>query len=72
MDKPVETIKKDNLPDAHQDLAAKGLAGLVEHSATHTDVSQGIHASSFNLHSLPWIHHLIPGLEKLSAGRVLS
>ncbi|KAJ7668349.1 phosphatidylserine decarboxylase-domain-containing protein [Mycena rosella] len=68
-DKPLEHIHSasNNLPNLTHDQAAAGLVALVDHSQKHTDVSQGIHASSHTLFSIPWIHHLIPGIEKLAA-----
>jgi phosphatidylserine decarboxylase len=67
IDKPVENIHPDNLPDAQQDHMASALTALVDHSARHTDVSQGIHAPMKSIMKIPWIHSLIPGIEKLAA-----
>ncbi|CAK5267630.1 unnamed protein product [Mycena citricolor] len=67
-EKPIENIHPENntLPHLTSDQAAEGLVALVDHSANHTDVSQGIHASSHTIFSIPWIHKLIPGIEKLA------
>jgi len=67
-DKPLENInaQSNNLPGLTNEQAAQGLVALVDHSQTHTDVSQGIHASSHTIFSIPWIHRLIPGIEKLA------
>lgn len=66
VDKPVEVIHPDNLPDAGEDHMASALTALVDHSARHTDVSQGIHAPMRSVMKIPWIHSLIPGIEKLA------
>ncbi|KAJ7091328.1 phosphatidylserine decarboxylase-domain-containing protein [Mycena belliarum] len=68
-DKPLENLHSgsNNLPGLTNEQAAQGLVALVDHSQKHTDVSQGIHASSHTLFSIPWIHSLIPGIEKLAA-----
>ncbi|KAF8892037.1 phosphatidylserine decarboxylase-domain-containing protein [Infundibulicybe gibba] len=66
-DKPLENIHPDNLPDAQVDHLARALQALVDHSARHTDVSQNIHAPMHALFKIPWIHDLIPGIEKLAA-----
>ncbi|KAJ7760510.1 phosphatidylserine decarboxylase-domain-containing protein [Mycena metata] len=68
-DKPLEHLhsQSNNLPGLSNEAAAQGLAALVDHSAGHTDVSQGIHASSHTIFNIPWIHHLIPGIEKLAS-----
>jgi phosphatidylserine decarboxylase len=65
-EKPLEHIKpqSNNLPHLTNEQAAQGLVSLVDHSQRHTDVSQGIHASSHTIFSIPWIHSLIPGIEK--------
>jgi hypothetical protein len=64
-DKPVEVIRLENLPDATHDHLAESLVAVVDHSSTTHDVSQNIHAQMFNLKHLPWVHKLIPGVEKL-------
>ncbi|KAJ7876782.1 phosphatidylserine decarboxylase-domain-containing protein [Mycena leptocephala] len=68
-EKPLEHIRpqSNNLPHLTNEQAAQGLVSLVDHSQRHTDVSQGIHASSHTIFSIPWIHSLIPGIEKLAA-----
>ncbi|KAF7309803.1 hypothetical protein MIND_00352200 [Mycena indigotica] len=66
LDKPLEKVHPDNLPHIGHEEAANGLVALVDHSEKH-DVSQGIHASSHTIFSIPWIHKLIPGIEKLAA-----
>ncbi|KAJ6581452.1 phosphatidylserine decarboxylase-domain-containing protein [Mycena capillaripes] len=65
-EKPLEHIhsQTNNLPGLSNEQAAQGLVALVDHSQKHTDVSQGIHASSHTIFSVPWIHRLIPGIEK--------
>jgi phosphatidylserine decarboxylase len=67
-DKPLENLnaQSNNLPGLTNEQAAQGLVALVDHSQAHTDVSQGIHASSHTIFSIPWIHRLIPGIEKLA------
>ncbi|KAF7356635.1 hypothetical protein MVEN_00997800 [Mycena venus] len=69
LDRPLEHIQphSNNLPGLTNEQAAQGLVSLVDHSEKHTDVSQGIHASSHTIFSIPWIHKLIPGIEKLAA-----
>jgi len=44
--KPVETIQRDNLPDAGSKHAGNALEKLVEHSSAHADLSHSIHASA--------------------------
>jgi phosphatidylserine decarboxylase len=65
--KPVENIHPNNLPDANEDHLTAGLKALVNHSSKHSDVSQGIHAPMSGVMKLPWVHDLIPGIEKLAA-----
>ncbi|KAJ7155452.1 phosphatidylserine decarboxylase-domain-containing protein [Mycena crocata] len=74
IDKPLETIKpahvdggSNNLPGLSDEKLAEGLVKLVDHSQKHTDVSQGIHASSHTIFAIHWIHKLIPGIEELAA-----
>ncbi|KAJ6591617.1 phosphatidylserine decarboxylase-domain-containing protein [Mycena vulgaris] len=69
VDKPLENIQPHDNKLSHltNEQAAQGLVALVDHSQKHTDVSQGIHATSHTLFSIPWIHRLIPGIEKLAA-----
>lgn len=65
--KPVESaLSPTALPDANQDDAAHGLEALVEHSATENDVGHGIHMHGKNIFEIPWIHRMIPGIEKLA------
>ncbi|KAJ7433051.1 phosphatidylserine decarboxylase-domain-containing protein [Mycena galericulata] len=68
-DKPLEHLhsQSNNLPNLTHEQASNGLIALVEHSGKHTDVSQGIHASSHTIFGIPWIHKLIPGIEKLAS-----
>lgn len=67
VDKPVENVHPSNLPNANKDHLAKGLSALVDHSARHSDVTQNIHAPMQTLEKLPWVHDLIPGIQKLAA-----
>ncbi|KAG6891234.1 hypothetical protein C0995_008486 [Termitomyces sp. Mi166 len=64
--KPTEQIHPTNLPDASPDHFASALEALVDHSTEHTDVGQGIHTPMHDLLRVPWIHKLIPGIEKLA------
>ncbi|KAH8832781.1 phosphatidylserine decarboxylase-domain-containing protein [Flagelloscypha sp. PMI_526] len=76
-DKPVHTLDSaktcveddplGNLPEVDHERLAEALKSLVDHSATHTDLGQGIYASTQNLWSLPWIDKLIPGIEKVAS-----
>lgn len=45
----------------------KGFDALVDHSETQRDVSHSIHMHGTNLFEIPWIHKMIPGIEKLAA-----
>ncbi|KAF7308811.1 hypothetical protein MKEN_01080700 [Mycena kentingensis (nom. inval.)] len=65
-DRPLEKVDPSHLPGLTDEQAAKALVALVEHSVQH-DVSTGIHASSNTIFGIPWIHKLIPGIEKLAA-----
>lgn len=67
--KPKQTITATNLPAHSQDPAvvADSLSTLVNHSAGHADVRHGIHAPMHKLAQLPFVHKLIPGLEKLAS-----
>lgn len=67
VDKPIEQNHIDNLPDATPDHLADGLKALVEHSSSHSDVSQNIHATVLTISRIPWFDGLIPGIEKLAA-----
>ncbi|KAI8978164.1 phosphatidylserine decarboxylase-domain-containing protein [Trametes punicea] len=66
--KPVETVHPDNLPAASRDpgIVAAALEKLVEHSATHEDVKDAIHAPMHLLKNHPLVHKLVPGLEQLA------
>lgn len=66
-DKPIEIIHSDSLPDADLEQVAKALTKLVERSAKNDNVQEHIYASEYTVEELSWIHHLIPGLEKLAA-----
>ncbi|KAI0915368.1 hypothetical protein AcV5_003859 [Taiwanofungus camphoratus] len=67
--RPVQTITSSNLPAHSQDpgVAAAALEKLVDHSASHHDVRHSIHAPMHKIASIPLVHHLIPGIEKLAA-----
>ncbi|KAF7370638.1 hypothetical protein MSAN_00696800 [Mycena sanguinolenta] len=69
VDRPLEHIHTDNnnLPGLSNDQAAQGLVSLVDHSHEHSDLGHGIHASSHTIFNIPWIHRMIPGIEKLAA-----
>ncbi|KAH9924567.1 phosphatidylserine decarboxylase-domain-containing protein [Fomitopsis serialis] len=66
--KPKQAITATNLPAHTQDpsVVAESLSKLVDQSAKHTDVRHGIHAPMHKLAQLPFVHKLIPGLEKLA------
>ncbi|KAJ3995608.1 phosphatidylserine decarboxylase-domain-containing protein [Lentinula boryana] len=68
-DKPVEKIQPqtNNLSEAQDEHIAKGLESMVAHSETNHDVSHGIHMHGKNVLEVPWIHKMIPGIEKLAA-----
>ncbi|KAF8216449.1 phosphatidylserine decarboxylase-domain-containing protein [Mycena galopus ATCC 62051] len=69
VDRPLEDISSssNNLPGLTNEQAAQGLVGLVDHSHSDPDVGQGIHASSHTIFNIPWIHKMIPGIEKLAS-----
>ena len=66
--KPKQQITATNLPAHTQDPAvvAESLHKLVDQSAEHADVRHSIHAPMHKLAQLPFVHKLIPGLEKLA------
>ncbi|KAJ3745744.1 phosphatidylserine decarboxylase-domain-containing protein [Lentinula detonsa] len=68
-DKPVEKIQPqtNNLSEAQDEHIAKGLESMVAQSETNHDVSHGIHMHGKNVLEVPWIHKMIPGIEKLAA-----
>jgi phosphatidylserine decarboxylase len=66
VNRPIETIHPDNLVDATHEHVAQGLSEIVDHSSTKHDVTHHIHAPVHLVHSLPFIHKLVPGLEELS------
>jgi len=66
VDKPIEVIHPDNLPQATHDDVAKALVALVERSAKHPDVTEHIHAPMHKVKEMSWLHLLIPGIEKLA------
>jgi phosphatidylserine decarboxylase len=65
--KPIEAIHPDNLPSAKHDHIAKAFSALVERSANSPNVAEHIHAPMHIVQDLPWVHSLIPGIEKLAA-----
>jgi len=68
VDKPVEVIHPDNLPDANHDDLANGLVAIVDQSSKDKDVTKHIHSSLRSLASgSHWIQSVIPGIEKLAA-----
>ncbi|KAJ3730022.1 phosphatidylserine decarboxylase-domain-containing protein [Lentinula guzmanii] len=68
-DKPVEKIQPqtNNLSEAQDEHIAKGLESMVAQSETNHDVSHGIHMHGKTVLEVPWIHKMIPGIEKLAA-----
>lgn len=66
IDKPVETIHQDHLPDASVEHTGGALESLVEHSVTQNDVGHGIHAPMQKVLGIPFLKKLIPGLEDLA------
>jgi phosphatidylserine decarboxylase len=66
VDKPAEKMNIDSFPDASHDDVAKGLSSAVAQSAESPEVGHHIHAPMHSLAKLPWVHHLIPGIEKLA------
>ncbi|KAF8075020.1 phosphatidylserine decarboxylase-domain-containing protein [Lyophyllum atratum] len=69
-DKSIDPILPSNLPASDDSPLSGALTALVDHSATHTDVSQGIHAP---VHThIPWIRALVPGIEDLAVTRHLG
>ncbi|KAK0189157.1 hypothetical protein F5146DRAFT_1205431 [Armillaria mellea] len=68
-DKPVETdIQLESLPSTTEDNLALTLEALIDSSATNAgDVTQGVDMHMMHMFRIPWIHKLIPELEKLAA-----
>ncbi|KAF8159630.1 phosphatidylserine decarboxylase-domain-containing protein [Crassisporium funariophilum] len=66
VDKPIEKIHPGNLPGAGRDDIANALKTLVDHSSTNSNVHHLIHAPMQTIEKLPWVHSLIPGIEKLA------
>lgn len=67
LDKPVENIHPDNLPDATKEDFANALVHVVEQSDTNDDVSHHLHSPFRDVVKMRWITKLIPGIEKLAA-----
>ncbi|KAF9077969.1 phosphatidylserine decarboxylase-domain-containing protein [Rhodocollybia butyracea] len=55
------------MPDAQNEHVARGLESMVSHSESNHDVSLNIHMHGKNIFEVPWIHKMIPGVEKLAA-----
>ncbi|PPR03223.1 hypothetical protein CVT26_008071 [Gymnopilus dilepis] len=66
VDKPVDPIKPDSLPEASHEDVAKGLAAIVDHSAQEPNIVSHIHAPLHSLAQAHWIHKFIPGIQKLA------
>ena len=66
LDKPIETIHRDSLPNATYGDVAKGLQSIISKSAEDPDVTHAIHAPLDTLTKLHWVQKLIPGIEKLA------
>lgn len=66
--KPIENIHPNNLPAAGKepDHVAVALETLVKQSEEHDDVRNGMHAPMHQLHGLPLVHRLLPGLKDLA------
>ncbi|EKM53521.1 uncharacterized protein PHACADRAFT_259940 [Phanerochaete carnosa HHB-10118-sp] len=67
--KPIESIHPNNLPEGSRDPAtsAAALQTLVEHSSKHEDVRHSIHAPMHRLEHIPFIKKLIPGIEDIAS-----
>ncbi|THH27543.1 hypothetical protein EUX98_g6642 [Antrodiella citrinella] len=61
--KPVETAHPNNLPQ-DPSVTAGALHALVD---THGNVQHGIHAQMHRLADHPFVHKLIPGIEKIAS-----
>lgn len=66
-EKPLENMDTNNLSEATNANMAEGLETMVSRSESHNDVSHGIHMHGHNLLEVPWIHKMIPGVEKLAS-----
>ncbi|KAK0203038.1 phosphatidylserine decarboxylase-domain-containing protein [Desarmillaria ectypa] len=68
-DKPVETdIQPESFLSTTEDNLALTLEALVDSSATNAnDVTQGVDMYTVHMFRIPWIHKLIPELERLAA-----
>jgi len=66
IDKPIEVIHPDSLPQATHDHVAKALITLVERSAKYPDVTEH-HVPMHMIKHMSWLHSLVPGIEKLAA-----
>ena len=67
VDKPIEVIHRDNLPDTTAEETSSALQSLVEYSSSHSDVAQSIHARMHFVPNIPWMHPLVKGIEKVAA-----
>ncbi|KAF9005969.1 phosphatidylserine decarboxylase-domain-containing protein [Cyathus striatus] len=67
IDKNVEIIHPNNLPEATHDDMAAGLQSVVEQSSQEPDVRRHLHAPMHITSRLPWLQRVIPGIEKLAA-----
>ncbi len=65
-DKPVETdIQLESFLSTTEDNLALTLEALIDSSATNAgDVTQGVDMHTMHMFRIPWIHKLIPELEK--------
>lgn len=66
VNRPIDPIRPESLPDASHNDVAKGLSAVVEHSADNANVAHHIHTPIHMLVGSHWIQSLIPGIEKLA------
>ncbi|KAH9479481.1 Phosphatidylserine decarboxylase proenzyme 2 [Psilocybe cubensis] len=66
IDKPIDPVTPDTLPDASHEDIANGLSAIVDHSAEAPNVTHHIHTPIRSLINSHWIKSLIPGIEKLA------
>ncbi|KAF4611209.1 hypothetical protein D9613_006883 [Agrocybe pediades] len=66
VNKPIDPVRPESLPDASHEDVAKGLTAIVDHSADNANVTHHIHAPIHTLLSSHWVQSLVPGIERLA------
>ncbi|EGN95070.1 hypothetical protein SERLA73DRAFT_95738 [Serpula lacrymans var. lacrymans S7.3] len=70
INKPLEEVDSNSLPNTHNDAVAHALTSLVGHSAASEhggDVTQGIHGHIHVLDHVKWLKGIVPEVQSLAA-----